>query len=303
MSGRLVFLIMMILVFSSVCRDDSARDDWERMIETYDDARKYNEAGKFSEAMRLSIESYGYALTCDDAEWKEKIAMQWKQILCSRLNDDTIAINNRKDLIDIATSMSSISEIGMSKAMIGNVVLCGLLAWSSIAMWLLYSYKNQDNGENIVGNDRVLILDSKKETSIDVSICYREVDTLCQEIFQNNCMKSMKTAYSTMRRFMDNYISDSEKLSQIEIFINDNYENILEKVMSDFPNIKKEDYLLFIYSCLGFSNASIALFLNEDKVMAIYNRRKRLKNRIRKSDSLYKEQYIEILTSGRYLRF
>ncbi len=57
------------------------------------------------------------------------------------------------------------------------------------------------------------------------------------------------------------------------------------KLRSDFPDLKKEQYLFFLYSRLGFSNSSIALFLGAEKMMTIYNCRKRLKAKFEASAS------------------
>lgn len=306
MSAHIAFFITVTLIIvSSFFRADSAKESRDCMMEKYNEAWEYAKTDRFGEAMRFSVESYEYALRCGDDDWKEKATVQFKQILSSMLNGNSTAVNNDDELIDIAASMADISGIGASKSKIGNVVLCGLLAWSGIAVLLLHWYLCQNSGDNATGKVKrgMMVVRSGRLMPTDISVCYKEVDLLCQDIFQNNCMRSMKTTYSTVRRFMDAYSADDEKLSGIESLINESYGGILEKIKLDFPNLKREDYLLFIYSCLGFSNLSIALFLNEEKVTAVYNRRKRLKKRMKESGSIYAEYYTEILTSGKFLGF
>ena len=61
------------------------------------------------------------------------------------------------------------------------------------------------------------------------------------------------------------------------------------------PNLKEADYLLFLYTTLGFSITAIALFLNEEKVDAVYNRKARLKNKIRNLGTSKYELYAKYL--------
>ena len=67
----------------------------------------------------------------------------------------------------------------------------------------------------------------------------------------------------------------------METFANEHNSNIITSFKADLPNLKEADYLLFLYTTLGFSITAIALFLNEEKGDAVYNRKARLKNKIR----------------------
>ncbi len=73
----------------------------------------------------------------------------------------------------------------------------------------------------------------------------------------------------------------------------------MSKFNADFPNLMENDYLLFLYSIYGFSTSAIALFLGLDNVTGVYDRRKRLKNKIKASDSGNRQIYLAILDKRR----
>ena len=54
---------------------------------------------------------------------------------------------------------------------------------------------------------------------------------------------------------------------------------------ADLPSLKPADYQLFLFSILGFSTSAISVFLKEEKLDAVYNRKSRLKAKIKKLDS------------------
>ncbi|MBD5367743.1 MAG: hypothetical protein HDR83_00555 [Bacteroides sp.] len=87
----------------------------------------------------------------------------------------------------------------------------------------------------------------------------------------------------------------SGKIAQFEDEVNRNYDGLFDDFKNDLPNLKEADYRLFLFSVLGLSNSVISLFLKEDKIEAIYNRRRRLKNKISDLDETKKERYLKFL--------
>jgi len=62
----------------------------------------------------------------------------------------------------------------------------------------------------------------------------------------------------------------------------------------DYPDFKESDRSLFLYLIMGFSARSISIFIDE-KIEVVYNRKSRLKNKIRESNSGNKEKYLHYL--------
>lgn len=57
---------------------------------------------------------------------------------------------------------------------------------------------------------------------------------------------------------------------------------MISRFKAAFPDLKDADYKLFLFLTLGFSIPAITLLLREDKIEAVYNRKARLKTKIKK---------------------
>ena len=104
-----------------------------------------------------------------------------------------------------------------------------------------------------------------------------------------------KKISAEVEKLIEDFSSNKQKISELEKFVNKNYTNIIISFKADFPNLKEADYLLFLYTSLGFSICAIALFLKEDKLDAVYNRKARLKTKIRKLNPEQADNYLKIL--------
>lgn len=69
------------------------------------------------------------------------------------------------------------------------------------------------------------------------------------------------------------------------------YNNIFSDFKNDLPDLKEADYRLFLFCILGLSTDSISLLLKETNKAAVYNRKKRLKEKIRKLDAQKQGKY------------
>jgi hypothetical protein len=122
------------------------------------------------------------------------------------------------------------------------------------------------------------------------------IDGLCKTIYESRGTGLDKKKISAeIEKLIKQFSSDSQKIAELETFANEHYSNIITSFKTDLPNLKEADYLLFLYTTLGFSITAIALFLNEEKVDAVYNRKARLKNKIRNLGTLKYELYAKYL--------
>ena len=122
------------------------------------------------------------------------------------------------------------------------------------------------------------------------------IDGLCKTIYENRGTGLDKKKISAeIEKLVNQFSSDSQKIAELETFANEHYSNIITSFKTDLPNLKEADYLLFLYTTLGFSITAIALFLNEEKVDAVYNRKARLKNKIRNLGTSKYELYAKYL--------
>ena len=122
------------------------------------------------------------------------------------------------------------------------------------------------------------------------------IDDLCKTIYESRGTGLDKKKISVeIEKLIKQFSSDSQKIAELETFANEHYSNIITSFKTDLPNLKEADYLLFLYTTLGFSITAIALFLNEEKVDAVYNRKARLKNKIRNLGTSKYELYAKYL--------
>lgn len=85
---------------------------------------------------------------------------------------------------------------------------------------------------------------------------------------------------------------DGIKIQQLEDEVNKTHDNIISDFKNDLPGLKDADYCLFLFTVLKFKNPAIRLLLREEKVNAIYNRKRRLKDRINKLEHNKANRYI-----------
>ncbi len=122
------------------------------------------------------------------------------------------------------------------------------------------------------------------------------LDNLCQNYFDNKNSKNVEKKISyELNALISDFSLNGSKRHALETTINNYYSGVMTNFRSDLPSLKDADYLLFLYSILGFSNAAIALFLREEKIAAVYNRKARLKYKINLLNTDRKNIYLSFL--------
>ena len=82
-------------------------------------------------------------------------------------------------------------------------------------------------------------------------------------------------------------LENTKTLDNAKHFINTYKDNLYTKFEQSFPKLKKLDYMIFIYSVIGFSYRTMS-FLTDEKITILYKRYHRLKEKIINSNSEYK---------------
>lgn len=88
---------------------------------------------------------------------------------------------------------------------------------------------------------------------------------------------------------------DKKKIENLERMVDKNCDNVISDLKKDLPGLKEADYNLFLYSILGFSTSTIALFLKEEKLTSVYERKRRLKDKIKQLNSIHRDNYLDFL--------
>lgn len=122
-------------------------------------------------------------------------------------------------------------------------------------------------------------------------------DKLCQPIFENNNSNLSKKRIADMvNKLISDFTSNSKKISELEDFVNLHSDNLISNFKLDFPTLKEVDYRLFLFNILGFSVNSISLFLGESKITPIYDRKRRIKDKIKKFNGANREKYLKAIS-------
>jgi len=123
------------------------------------------------------------------------------------------------------------------------------------------------------------------------------IDKLCQLYYESESTELTKKRISNaVSDIIEQLSSNSKKLSQLENYLNTHANNIMSDFRNDFPKLKDVDYRLFLYLSLGFSVNAIALFLGETKITSIYERKRRLKDKIKKLNEPIKSRYLQFIS-------
>ena len=86
-----------------------------------------------------------------------------------------------------------------------------------------------------------------------------------------------------------------EKIKELEHQVDAVYDNLFSDFRRDLPDLKDADYRLYLFSILGFKSGSVSLFLNVDNVTSVYDRKRRLKDKIKELDEAKRTRYMRFL--------
>lgn len=196
------------------------------------------------------------------------------------------------------------ANLKFSRLTIAFILTLSLIALS-ISIFIFYQYRKRqrkliDDNIAIAQNLREIIAlnDSKSQETIHTLLAdrFEILDNLCTILFESPSSVARKRISDEINSIISQFSQNTEKLNDLESYVNLHHNDIMCRIKEDIPNIKDADYRLIIYSILGFSNTAIALFLKEEKITAIYDRRKRLKSKLKNLNSPYKTEYINIIS-------
>lgn len=148
-------------------------------------------------------------------------------------------------------------------------------------------------------NDRLNQMDSEmKERNGLIDELLRQkfdiLDRLCHTYYEcKDTQRERERIHQEVIRLLSKFKKDPYTQTELETFLNTYKHNLMTTFRKEFPKLKNSDYQLFLYYALGFSPVSISIFLQE-KPEVIYNRKNRLKNKIKNSGSNKKELFMQI---------
>lgn len=138
---------------------------------------------------------------------------------------------------------------------------------------------------------------TKLATSIKslMSTQYKAINDACQTLYEHNDkISAQKHIAKSIIQKIESISNDEKTIISLGHLLDEHCDNIYTKFTQDYPSLSKNDFKLFLYSALGFDNIAISLFLNTN-LKSIYNRRERMKVKIKESSSENRNRYIAIL--------
>lgn len=242
--------------------------------------------------------AYHEALSLDSM-----VNYELKSSLSHNLTDSLVEYFGKVEQMDKA-------EIENSRIRFWFIAICGSLV---IIILILVGYQMRSRHRKNV-HDKIIMAvqlqesldksDLKNQKAISIirnltSSQYRMFEELSRLVETSEASRMDKSKIS---KAVSNIIAkisiDNEKVIKLEKETDIIYDNLISDFKNDIPGMKDIDYRLFLFSVYGLSNASIALLLNEEKIDAVYNRKRRLKDRIKKLDSDKSARYTQFFRTN-----
>lgn len=181
-----------------------------------------------------------------------------------------------------------------------TVLIVGIIIWVTISIMLkhkkmmrekiihaeqLQEMLQQIKSDNVSAYDTIKGLQSTKNELFE---------KLCGIVLRNNDEVTIREKIAdTIIELINSHSIKGAKVQELAREVDDMYNNLYTDFRKDLPDLKEADYCLFLFTVLGFSNVTISLFLQENKVNAVYDRKRRLKDKIKKLDKTKSQRYLE----------
>ncbi|MDE5639235.1 MAG: hypothetical protein K2I47_05510 [Odoribacter sp.] len=187
----------------------------------------------------------------------------------------------------------------------------GMIAFSLLfIIFLFVFYRIHLNGKQRRIEENMLLVqelsDKLKKTNSDITVkdsCidellkqkFKTIEQLCNTYYEcKDTSREKEHIYTKAIGMISKFKEDSHTQRELETFLNTYKNNLMADFRQEFPQLKEADYQLFLYYTLGLSSSTISIFLQE-KLPVIYNRKKRLKDKIQNSNSDKKEVFLKTL--------
>ncbi len=132
----------------------------------------------------------------------------------------------------------------------------------------------------------------QRQVSQLITSHFETLDKLCDKVYETQPLKDNKKHISNL---VSRLIADfTEKTDTLESLVNEYCNNAMHNFRQDFPHLKDVDYMVFLYNIFGLSTNAVALLLQEEK-KSIYERKRRLKVKIKQSEVPNRENYLALI--------
>ena len=121
------------------------------------------------------------------------------------------------------------------------------------------------------------------------------LDRLCQQYYVYEGTDNLQPRIvKEVRSVVEGLRTDAAMQRSLEQALNEQNNQVMEKLRASFPRWKEEDFLLYLFTASGFSSTTLSTLLEKDKPY-IYNHLYRLKERIKVSGSPDRDLFLACL--------
>ena len=307
MRGLLYVVAMLFLTACSVAESHPLRlDEAQSLLETkpkqafemlsamdlaefQDSATMAHWALLYSEAMvrnrlsaptdtivNIAVDYYGQHNQIDEL----KKAQELKRQLRSGLNEDALVS---------ALYIQKVKEFQLYKERAKReqylfVGLIVLLIAAGVIVWQRQRLKLSDaRNEALMAEASGLrdSVDSQRDVLSEMlSARFATIDALCESYYESQGMKNERKAIiDKVKSQIEGLQNDKAVFAEMEQTVNSCRGGMLDALRTAYPDLKPDDYRLFVYLACGLSNRTIALLLDE-KIETVYKRKSRLKAKL-----------------------
>ena len=184
------------------------------------------------------------------------------------------------------------------------VVLCAIIVICIITIRYRHKLLQQEIEENMamvvelqnrLMSNEGLLHDQQTVIGQLFSSHYDTFNRLSSAYYECHGMQNEKQKiHNEVVGLINSIATDGKAIKEMESFVDRYKDNVMTKFGEAFPNLDNSDKRLFMYLVLGFSSRAISIFMNE-KIEVVYNRKSRLKQKISRSDSQYKEMFTSLI--------
>ena len=186
---------------------------------------------------------------------------------------------------------------------------CSLLLFALILFLILYFKRRNEQSKQ----DRIALLDAFKNLTTQISrneedrarirsqyieICQSYFNQIgrMNEILQQYTDQSENNLYLSLKSAVHQIESDDESQQQFEALLNNSFDNVMLHFREVFPKKKEPYYRLVSFFFAGFDTATILVFLPNYNMHNIHVEKSRLRQAIAKTESPYREQFLQLLS-------
>ena len=183
------------------------------------------------------------------------------------------------------------------------IIICVIIS-ITLTVAIKYRKKMQRHNESIryyvneLTGMKIVMENEKTEKSIQMQELFKEqfkvVGMLGESFIQSADDKNhQKKVYNDVKLLLETYGNDNKFYLQLENIVNRYNDNIIQLLREEIE-LPESTYHQFCYQIAGFSINVVSLFMKE-KPATLYKRRSRVLEKIKVSDTLYKEIFIKYL--------